>query len=361
MSDRSVVAALARLVEQGVLTEEQREAVIVAVARERATKETGGRWIAEIAAYAGAGLLLGGFVLLLSSSWSDLDLTAQVSTLALVTVVLVVGGYALAGGLSALFVRGGAAQSVAARLGAALFALAAVCVSALFARLLGDMDSPTSWVWAVLAGLVVAVIGYAALPSLVGLLTCAVFAPVVVAGFLLDIVKVDDLAIDLGVVAVGGIWFAVSRFGFAEPTWAGYSVAIVTGLAGALIAGEEATPWAYGLAFLVAVACFALYATQRTSVLVLGGAVALAIAVSIAVWDWTGGGTATFLIVLLAGALVLGFGITRLVGHRDGTPAAQVGDRKGTPGSEVGDRDGTPVSEVGDLVDPLRVEPKDLL
>lgn len=368
MVERSVGTALTRLVGQGVLTEEQRTAVLEAVARERSARASGGRWVAEVAAYAGAGLLLGGIVLLLGSSWEGLDRAAQVTALALVTVVLVAGGLALAGGPRALFpwagrqatasgqvvpggpggvgtggpdpgglggavatvsggagpavssgssVPGAAAHTVPMRLAAALFALTSISVAVLVGTSVDDGGNDTAWTWAATAGAIVAVLAYAALPSLLGLLAIAGFGNAAVAA-ILDQVSGNGTAIGLGIVVVGAVWFAATRFGFAEPAWAGYAVAIVTALAGAQGVLAEDRMWpGYLLGVLVALVCFALYRRQNHPVLVIGGGIALAVAVSEAVWDWTNGSRSAFVVVLIAGAILLVVGAAVLVRGRD--------------------------------------------
>ncbi|MGX1806604.1 DUF2157 domain-containing protein [Nocardia sp. NPDC055321] len=370
--DRAVGVALARLVEQGVLSGAQRDAVVAEVARERADRASGGRWLAEVAAYAGAGLVLGGVVLLLDSAWDDLGKVAQLGVMAVVIVGLVAGGYAVAGGRAALFrgrasavgagAAGGSAAaehgpgvpdsvpagpdsgagaidrgrtsvappgSARARLGSALFALAAVCV-AIFVGMALDGSSGEDWVWPVTAGLIAAVAGYAALPSFVGLFACAGFAPAAVAGVLDRFDGSHDVVFGLALLVLAGIWFAVSFFGYAEPTWAGYTAAVLTGLAGAQTAGDAGRPWAYGLTVLVAAVCFGLYGLRRHSVLVIGGALALAIGASTAVWDWTGGTAAAFVIVLIVGAVVLGAGVALLV--REPRALREQRSDTGTPG-----------------------------
>ncbi|MEU0541022.1 DUF2157 domain-containing protein [Nocardia sp. NPDC005978] len=460
--DRSVGVALARLVERGVLTAGQRDAVVAEIDRVRDSRGAGVRWGAEVAAYAGAGLVLGGVVLLLDSAWEDLGRVAQLGVMAVVIAGLIAGGYLVAGGRAGLFrgfdtgrtvrrgldsgpgrsesapagiggataapggpreesggsreesggsreesggsreesggprgesggpreesgdlreesgdlrgesggprgesdgVRGesgdlrgdpdgprgesggarresggapvaleptsggGGASSPGpgtsrVRLGAALFALAAGCV-AVFVGIAVNGEAGDVWVWPVVAGLVAAVVGYAALPSVVGLLVCAGFAPAAWAGVLDAAGGSHDVVFGAGLLVLAGIWFGVAYFGFAVPAWAGYAAGIVTGLIGAQTAGDAGRPWAYGLTGLVAVACFALYRVRRSAVLVLGGALALAIGVSTAVWDWTGGTAAAFVIVLLVGAVVLGAGVALLVRERGDT---------GTPG-----------------------------
>src|SRR6266568_2245452 len=120
--DQRVGAALGRLVDEGVLSAAQRDAVVAALAQQRVRPPVG-RLLAEIAAYAGAGLLLGGIVLLMDSAWDKLDRLGQVLALAFVTAVLVVGGVVLAGPKQ-LFTERMPVRTTRKRLAAAMFALA---------------------------------------------------------------------------------------------------------------------------------------------------------------------------------------------------------------------------------------------
>lgn len=309
-------AALGRLVDQGVLSQTQSDAVVAAIAEEQVSTGSRARLFAEIAAYAGAGLVLGGIILLLDSSWDDLDKLGQLMTLAIVGVGLIIGGVLLAG-RSALFVRGGSAHTVPMRLAAVLFMLAALCVAAIVGTLIDDHGNDHTWVWAVAAGLTVAAIGYAALPSVVGLIVTAILALATVSGFLSEVVGAYDLWVGFGIVALGGIWFALSRFGLAAPTWAGYAIAIITALIGAQISGFEHTEWTYALTVLVAIVCFALYATERSAVLVLGGGASIAVAVSQSVWDWSDHAAGAAAAVVISGAIILGLGAALLMRDRN--------------------------------------------
>ncbi|MCP9620720.1 DUF2157 domain-containing protein [Nocardia otitidiscaviarum] len=316
MTRRWVGTALDRLVDDGVLTTEQRTAVATALAEERAAPVPWPRLVAEIAAYVGAGLLLGGILLLLDSSWDDLDRLGQLLVLAVVSIGLAVGGVLLAGGPAALFVRDDGDRSVAARLAAVLFVLTALCVAALVGLALDDAGDDTTWVWAMLAALIVGLAGYAALPSVVGLLACGVFAASAVAGVCGEFLGTDSVGTGVALVALGGIWFAAGRFGVAAPNWVAYVIAIATALIGAQVAGFVHERWSYPLALSVAVVCFGVYATERTPVLVVGGVLAVAVGTTQAVWDWTGQAAATAVTVLVLGALLLGVGAMALTRKR---------------------------------------------
>ncbi|WP_040788782.1 DUF2157 domain-containing protein [Nocardia paucivorans] len=305
--------ALRGLVDQGVLTESQLDAVVTALSEDR-TPPTPVKLLSEIAAYAGAGLLLSGFVLLLAASWEDMARLGRVALFALVALGLAVTGIALVGGPKALF---GAARrrvretghTIRTRLAMVLFALAAVGVAAAVGSGIEDGNADIAWVYACLAGLAVGVLGYAAFPSLVGMLVCAGFAVAVLSGVLNDLWGVDEELTGIGFLALGLGWLGVARLGVILERWAGYAVGILVALWGAQVTSAFVEyAMAYLLTGLLAVLCFALYLTDRSPVLVLGGTIALSVAAAEAVWHWTDGSISAAGAVLVAGAVVLGLG-----------------------------------------------------
>ncbi|MGV9823145.1 DUF2157 domain-containing protein [Nocardia xishanensis] len=209
--EHRVGTALRRLVDEGVLTEAQRDAVTAAVAAEEAAaRPTAGKLLAEIAAYIGAGLLLGGLVLFLEASWGDLARASRVAILAAVAIGLALGGVALAGRASLFRTPTPTART---RLAAVLFALAAATLAGAVGAGIDDSGSDEAWVFAACAGLVVAVLGYVALPSVVGMLACAAFGVPVVGGVLGELFNLDEFWIGSGFFALGMVWFGLTRAG----------------------------------------------------------------------------------------------------------------------------------------------------
>lgn len=308
-------SALVDLVKRGVLDETQLDAVVTALAKEE-PRPTPARLLAEIAAYAGAGLLLSGLVLVLAESWDDMAKLGRFTLFVLVALGLTAAGVATAGGWSVLFrpawrrsAPGG--HSARIRLAAVLFALAVVSVAAAAGSILDDGNDTTdlTWVYAAGAGLVAAVVAYAALPSLLGLLLCAGFSVASVVGVLDEVLAVDDDLIGLGVLALGLGWLGATRLGVVLEPWAGYAAGVVLAVTGAQTVDSFDPRWpAYGLTAVVALVCFALYATDRSWVLSLGGAAALTVAAVEAVVDWTGESAGASGAILVVGAVVLGIG-----------------------------------------------------
>ncbi|MEU1985490.1 DUF2157 domain-containing protein [Nocardia sp. NPDC019395] len=308
-------AALVDLVRRGVLDESQLGAVVTALAEET-PRPTPARLLAEIAAYAGAGLLLSGLVLILAESWDDMAKVGRFVLFVLVALGLTVAGVATAGGRSVLFraawrrlpVAGHTART---RLAAVLFALAAVSIAGAASAVFDDGDSTrdVTWVYAAAAGLVAAAAGYAALPSLLGLLLCAGFGAAAVSGLLDEVLGIDDDLTGLGVLVLGLGWLGLSRLRVVLEVWSGYVVGVGLAVVGAQTVdmfGEMRL--AYVLTAVVSAVCFALYATDRSWVLSLGGAAALTLAAVEAVADWTGESAGASGAILVVGAVVLGIG-----------------------------------------------------
>ncbi|MEC3955919.1 DUF2157 domain-containing protein [Nocardia sp. CDC153] len=305
--DQAVGVALGRLVDEGVLTASQRDAVVAALARERA-RPTAGRLAAEIAAYAGAGLLLSGVVLLTDSGWEHVNRLWRVLALSFVTALLVLGGVALAGPKQ-LFAERIPARTPRNRLAAALFALAALSV----AEMVGVAEGDGSWVWPILLAAVVAVAGYWALPSLVGLVAAVSFGTWAVGGMFDAWAHAPSFVVGIAVLVMGGIWLGLTRIGLAVPTWAGYAGGIIVGVIGAELTDHDWL-WVAALILLVAAASFALYVTDRSPVLLIGGGASLALAVIRAVWYWTGHSTGAAAVIILIGVVLLGIAGRRLIG-----------------------------------------------
>ncbi|MFE7743119.1 hypothetical protein [Nocardia sp. NPDC057455] len=312
VSDDRAEAAVGRLVAERVLTRGQADAVLAALAVERAAVVARGKVLAEIASYVGAGLLFGGIALVAASSWDALDRPVRVGVLAVVSAGLLFGGVLLAGVPTGRTSANGAR----ARLAAVLFALGSVALAGSVGTALEHASTDAAWVFACVAGAVIAVLGYLALPSVLGMLVCACFVPAAVAGIVTEVFGLDDTWGSTAVLLLGGAWFALTRFGALVDLRIGYSIAILTAVAAAQSLDIGGRTWAYGITALIAVACFALYATQRSAVLVIGGGVAIAVAAGEAVSEWTGDSLGAAAVVVAIGAITLALGAFRLARPR---------------------------------------------
>ncbi|WP_280221665.1 DUF2157 domain-containing protein, partial [Nocardia neocaledoniensis] len=127
--EHRVGVALERLVAGGVISADQRGAILRAVdAEERAGRASAGRVLAEIVAYLGAGLVLAGLALFLGRAWTQVAQTGRVVLLLVVAGCAVGGAVVLAGGCDGVFRRVPIASAGRSRLAAVLVALAAGAV-----------------------------------------------------------------------------------------------------------------------------------------------------------------------------------------------------------------------------------------
>jgi hypothetical protein len=137
------------------------------------------------------------------------------------------------------------------------------------------------------------------------LVTCAVLSACAVPAVLDVLFDVDEPWIGVGLLILGALWFTLTRIGVFVELWAGYSIAILISVVGAQLTGDTNLTSAYLLTAMVAIACFALYAAQRSAVLVIGGGAAVALSAAEAVWQLTDGAVGAAGAVLAFGAMVL--------------------------------------------------------
>ncbi|MFC6009458.1 hypothetical protein [Nocardia lasii] len=300
--EQRVDVALERLVATGVLSDEQRGAVLRALGQ----PEPVGR-AAEIVAYLGAGLVAAGLGLFVDEAWARVAQSGRVVLLAVVSGSAVWGAVALAGGCAGVFRRVPIASAVRVRLAAVLLALAAVSMCGAVATAFGPRAGDTTATVAALAGLMVAVYGYLLVPSVLGLVVVAGFGVASILGL------VDAPWAGIALLAFGAGWFALAWSRRLVAEWAGYLLGGMIAVCGAQLATAGDSPWRPGLTALVGVLCLTLYARRREPVLVLGGAAAIACAVVQAVASYTGGGPAMASLVLAIGVAVLTGGVIVLL------------------------------------------------
>ena len=159
--------ALHELTARGTLTAEQESAVIAALDETGPPQRIGDR-LAEVAAYLGGGLLLGGAALVLGVSWQDMARLARIGVLGAATAALLVAAFVVAGGMAA--VR--SVSSRRRRVVSTLFSLAAV--TAAFTA--GTSVSEHEFVVGATAGLVVAAGSYVLVTTALAYLTVAAAA-----------------------------------------------------------------------------------------------------------------------------------------------------------------------------------------
>lgn len=287
-------AALAALAADGTISAAQHERLIGALAQPPGARLV--RRLPEVLSYFGGALLLGGSLLLiepLEPYWTALSLAARVSILAGLSLLAAAAGTVAAG------IRGprsaAASLSVRQRLGAVLYVIAAIIA----AGAAGELTQQTAWT--ALTGLAIALCGYLAIPSALGVAVMAAFSGVTVYSFL-DTAP-PQIWPGLALVATGLLWGGLTAARVIRQHHMGYLAALAIAFTGTVNTGDSFV-LTYLLTFLIAIVCFAGYSRDRSPILLTAGISGLAIAACELTADLTEG-AATPAIVLIAGAALL--------------------------------------------------------
>jgi hypothetical protein len=324
-------AAVHSLVNDGVITAGQADAVLAALHQAATPPGRQRGWWFEILGYVGGGLMLAGAATLVGLSWEDLTRGGKVTLLGVVFLALLGAAIAIGGGPTAVHRLETGTKPIRRRVVGVLLALSTV-PAALAAGVAVD-GNPA--VLPQLAGLLVAAGGYVWLRTVPGLLAAAVFG-VSTAGTALDGLDGDAFALSLaGVfVALGAAWIALSMGGLVIPRdlglTAGAGIAVI-GAQQPLTGTDSIDWWAYAGTFAIALACLALYRHERSLVLLAAGVISITLAVPEAVWDITNGAGGAAAILLISGAALLGASGAGLWMHRT-RPDSDAG---AIPGADV--------------------------
>ena len=288
--------ALHALTAQGTLSAEQEEAVVAALEDTGAPLRIGDR-LAEVAAYLGGGLVLGGAALVLGVSWEDLTRLARVGVLGAATAGLVVAAFVVAGGISAV-------RSVAhrrRRVVSTLFSLAVV--TAAFTAV--TTASSHQVVVGTTTGLLVAIATYALVTTALGYLVLAAGAILAVIAWITELVPDSALPSGVALFVLGLAGLFLSLVDVLRPA----QLALAAGAATALFGAQQPlggdAPIAYALTACLAFVCFVIYFGVHSTVLLVAGVVATTIVVPELVWDLTDGAVGGGVLLLVAGAVLL--------------------------------------------------------
>jgi hypothetical protein len=258
--------ALNGLVEEGILTPEQGRAVEGALAAPRPRSAT---LVAEIGGYIGGLLMLGGAMVVVGNSWSDLGRGARVGVLAGFAVAFALAGVLAAGGPGRLPGLARDASPARRRVVGLLLGLAALpaagAVAAGLTRYAGT--------WAGLVGLGIAMVGLVLARTAAGLVVtvaASVFAMAAVANEVLHVTVLPGALMTAGLGIVWCVLGALRRV-------PARTVALSLGAVIALVActfpvgtvGQYALPLALGVGF------FAAYPLVRSIVLLVAGVLAV--------------------------------------------------------------------------------------
>jgi hypothetical protein len=302
--------AIAGLVEQGVLNDEQAAAVLAAIAPASAAPPGKASWVPELAAYLGGGLMLGGLVWVLAQSWDRLSRGGQVGVLALISAALAVAGLVAAGGIVALR---DAEQSPRTRVVTVLLVLAVIPVMPAVVIALDNVDHRV--VYGALAAMAAAVVAYLLMPNALSVVSMGGWS-IAVASSLTELLG-ESSAISrpaVTFVAVGSAWAIVSAYGLIKPRALGFGIGSGFALLGAQLQLSAAeNDWlAYLATTLVAVGCLLAYLVVRHAVLIIAAVVGLTLAVPEAAYDWSDGRLQVAYIVLIGGAVMVAGSVAAL-------------------------------------------------
>ncbi|MEU3014687.1 DUF2157 domain-containing protein [Nocardia asteroides] len=312
--EHRVGVALERLVASGVLSGDQRTAVLRAVdAEERAERAGAGRMIAEVVAYLGAGLIAAGVALFLGRAWSEVAQTGRVVLLLVVAGCAMAGGVLLAGGCDGVFRRVPIASAGRTRLAAVLLALAAGAVCGAVITAFGGHGDDGVEIAAAFAGFATAVLGYLLVPTVLGMVVTGAFGTGAVVSATSELFGYRSAWPGVLLLLFGALWSLLAWRRLFVAEWAGYLIGGAIAVGGAQTVTPGDSLWRPGLTALIGVLALALYALRREPVLVLGGAAAIAIAVAQTVAEYTDGGPVAASVVLAIGALVLTVGLVVLL------------------------------------------------
>jgi Predicted membrane protein (DUF2157) len=302
---RSRDAALDRLVDEGVLSRAQADAVRAALAAAGRPARHPSGWLMEIAGYLGGGLMLGGVALFLAASWDTLSRAARSGLLAGFAVLFVVAAVVISGGIRTVRRLRADRMTARRRIVGVLLALASVPAAAATGVALDHYAVPV----AATVGFVVAAAGLAWLSTPAGVVAAAGMSVFAVAGFGGE-ADVGPMGMGLLLLGLGVAWVAAALLvSVVAPAWLGLAIGAGLALVGAQqpLAQERTMPWAYGLTGAVALACFLLYRWRRHLVLLVAGVVGATIVVPEAVADVTNGALGGSLILLVAGVVLIAF------------------------------------------------------
>lgn len=274
-----------------------------------AASRRGGR-LAEIAGYAGGGLLVGAVALFLGSGWRDLSDASRVVILIGTAVLLIVAGGLIALGAGSVRALGRQHDSARRRLVSVLWTFAAGSTAGAAGLSLDnhDYEFGHELIAASAAGLLVAGLCYALVPSAVGQLGLWVGSIGLVCGLILQIGdEPDTTAYAVALVALGALWagLALTRVLREQETGLALGAGLALVAAQFLVMSYEADELGYAFTAAVAAAGFAGYLSTRSWWVLGTGVLAMTLVVPEALHDWTNGSVPAAGSLLIAGLTLL--------------------------------------------------------
>ncbi|WP_126688300.1 hypothetical protein [Nocardioides ferulae] len=339
MHDPHTPGLVAALVDSGLLAPNQRQLAADVIDRElggsRSSLPAAGglrRTLAEVAGFAGAGLLIAAVFVFVAQQWPELSVATRAALLAATSLLLCGAGLGVGitgGGIRRLRTDASTLRRHLAGLlltGSAGAAAGAVLVLSIH---LVERDGPLEergyliGMSASATLLLGSLAGYLIAPTAFGQLAAA-WSVFLLSGFVLEGLGWHEIAGTQGVVllVVGAAWLVITERGWWRERQIGQAVGCVLTLIGAQLTMELAAWLGYSLTFAVAVAAFAAYARGHAAAYLVLGVVGTTLVAPEALLDWTDGSIGAAGVLLVAGASLLGASLVALGVHRSRTDAS---------------------------------------
>jgi Predicted membrane protein (DUF2157) len=290
--------ALRRLVDDGVLTAEQEQAVEAALADTGTAPRRGG-WLVEIGGYIGGLLMLSGAGVVVANSWEHLGRGARIWLLAGFALVFALAGVLAAGGPTGIGRRVREGSPVRRRIVGLLFGLAAVPAAGAVGIGLDRYSWSVGWT----VGLAVAVAGLVLVRSVANLVVTVAMTLGLIIAVEQQILHPSELTGTLTIVGLGLAWATVAVLRWVPAR----QVALALGTAIALIAAQFVEPgrtWSYAVSLGIGLACFAAYPKVRSVVLLVAAVIGVTEGITRAVYELASG-TLSQAVVLASGGAAL--------------------------------------------------------
>jgi hypothetical protein len=276
--------------------------------------------VAEVVGYVGAAFMVAAVGVFLAPRWDDMPLGLRVGLLVGAAALLAAAGAVLivtGGGLASLRTSAGLQRR---RLASVLFTGCSVAAAAAVLVLVLDWvgeEEATKGSYAGLAGsvtlLTLAAIGYLVAPSLLGQLAVLLGALFAISLAWETFDTDTPVRMCLSYMALGLLWLICAELRGWRETLPAELIGSALLLAGAQALMPENAALSYTVTFVVGLAGFALYVSQRAWPYLALGVLAVTLAVPEALLDWTEGSLGTAVSLLGAGVALL---LASLVGMR---------------------------------------------
>jgi hypothetical protein len=164
-----------------------------------------------------------------------------------------------------------------------------------------------AWIAGSALGLVVAVVGYLALPTVAGLVVGTVLGACLALSSVGEVTEPTPVSVGVALIALGSALALLSIRGLVKHRRVGIGLGACVALVGAQqpLADGRTAGWAYLLTLAVGCACLALYRRAPVSVLLGVGVVGTAIAALEATWDHATGAGGVAATLAVTGAATL--------------------------------------------------------